>query len=308
MVINQTIGKMICLNEIQCLMSYRLITCLFLLFISYLPGILQAQELGDTVRVETMSRQVFIGELTYQDDEEISIYSETVGQITIKRLNVHSIKKVDPSRIKNGKFWYENPQATRYFFAPNAIGLRNGRGYYQNTWVLFNNASYGISNHFSIGGGMIPLFLFGTSETPVWLLPKVSVPISENRFYLGAGAMVGGVIGEETDPLGIFYGSATVGNRDDNISVSIGYGYAGGSVSDTPLLNISGMKRIARRFYLITENYFVPGTEAAGILSIGGRWSSESFGLDFGLFRPTGDVDDFVGVPWLSVTIPFGKN
>lgn len=266
-----------------------------------------AQDQIEFVKITTISNQTFIGEIITEDEEKITLRTESVGQIIIERNNIKSIESIDQSRIKNGKYWYDNPQATRYFFAPNAIGLKKGRGYYQNTWVLFNNASYGISDNFSIGGGIIPLFLFGTSETPVWLLPKVSIPISENKFYLGAGAMIGGIIGINTDPLGVFYGSATLGNRDNNLSVSLGYGYAGNSVSDTPLLNISGITRISRSFYLLSENYFVPGTGAGGIISLGGRWSSESFGVDFGLFRPTEDAGGIIGAPWLGITIPFGN-
>jgi hypothetical protein len=288
-------------------MNSKTLYLIFGMFFIVLIGNLNAQEVGDTVKVVTVSNQVFIGELIYEDDDKITISSESVGEITIDRENIRSIEKMDPSRIRNGAYWFENPQSTRYFFAPNAIGLKKGRGYYQNTWIFFNNVNYGVTNNFSLGGGMIPLFLFGGIETPVWLLPKVSVPVKKDSFYMGGGAMLGGVIGEDTELLGILYGSATLGNRDKNVSVSLGYGYVGSDVSDTPVINISGMTRISRSFYLLTENYIVPGAESGVLISMGARWASEKVVVDFGLFRPIEDAEGLIGIPWLGISIPFGN-
>lgn len=258
-------------------------------------------------RVETVEGNVFFGYLVSEDDQSVTLNTETVGEITVQRENIRSMNQIDPDRIKNGSYWYDNPQATRYFFAPNAIGVQKGRGYYQNTWIFFNNVNYGISDHFSLGGGIVPTFLFGASSTPVWILPKVSIPVSNDKVHLGAGAMIGGLIGSETESLGLFYGVGTLGDRDKNLTVGIGYGYAGDEISRTPLINISGMTRVSRRLYLLTENYFIPEAEAGGILSVGARWTTEKLAVDFGLFRPTDGGGDLIGIPWLGVTIPFGR-
>ena len=143
--------------------------------------------------------------------------------------------------------------------------------------------NYGISDNFSLGGGIVPLFLVGANTTPVWILPKVSIPISSDRFHLGAGAMFGGLVGEESETLGLFYGVGTIGNRDNNMTVGIGYGYAGDEILRTPLINISGMVRVNRRLFLLTENYFIPEAEAGGILFAGARWTTEQFAVDFRL-------------------------
>jgi len=41
------------------------------------------------------------------------------------------------------------------------------------------------------------------------------------------------------------------------------------------------------------------------------RWAPENFAVDFGLFRPyvVGESigGGFIGVPWLGVTLPFGR-
>ena len=95
--------------------------------------------------------------------------------------------------------------------------------------------------------------------------------------------MFGGLVGEESETLGLFYGVGTIGNRDNNMTVGIGYGYAGDEILRTPLINISGMVRVNRRLFLLTENYFIPEAEAGGILFAGARWTTEQFAVDFGL-------------------------
>ncbi|WP_218089757.1 hypothetical protein [Rhodohalobacter halophilus] len=227
----------------------------------------QAEE-REWYRVESIEGNVFFGYLISENDQSVVLNVESVGEVTILRENIRSMTQIDSERIINGSYYYENPQATRYFFAPNALGLPKGRGYYQNTWIFFNNVNYGISDNFSLGGGIVPLFLFGVSSTPVWILPKVTFPVANEKLHLGAGAMIGGLIGTVTESLGLFYGVGTLGDRDKNLTVGIGYGYAGEEVSSTPLINISGMIRVNRRLYLLTENYFVPETEAGGILSV----------------------------------------
>jgi hypothetical protein len=167
--------------------------------------------------------------------------------------------------------------------------------------------NYGVSDHFSMGGGTVPVFLFGASAIPIWFLPKVSVSTPRDNLHLAGGAVLGGVLGAGEDiGLGLVYGSATVGGRDRNATIGLGYGYTDGEFSDTPAINVSGMTRVSRTVYLLTENYFFPAVEGANLVSVGVRWAPENFAVDFALFRPLGpDIDGFVALPWLGVTIPF---
>lgn len=228
----------------------------------------------------------------------------------MNRADIRSIQEVDPQRVKNGVYWHGNPNATRYLFAPNAIGLSRGSGYYQNTWVFFNNVNYGITDRFSVGGGIIPIFLLGISETPVWLLPKFSQPVTES-FRVGAGAMLGGVVGSDFSGVGISYAMATYGNEDHNLTAALGWGYQDTEFVSRPIVNISYMRRISRNWYLLSENHFIPSPDEsyASLVSLGMRWAPETFSVDFALARP-GEAGGgrLIGIPWLGVTIPFGVN
>lgn len=283
-------------------------TITILIFISFVLNIhsIIAQETPDTAklwRIETIDGNEFIGEIESRDTEKITLRTEVLGLITIQMRNIKSIQEVDKQRMIKGQLWAENPQATRYFWAPNGYGLRQGEGYYQNVWVLFNQVSVGITDQVSIGLGMVPLFLFSGSATPVWITPKVSIPIKKDAFNLGAGVLAGTVIGDESGVFGIAYGVTTFGNRDQNLTIGLGYGFADGEWASIPAISIGGMIRIGKRGYLLTENYII---EDVGIITLGGRtvWSSTS--LDYGVALPISG-DGFIGIPWLGLVVPFGK-
>ncbi|MDR8393951.1 hypothetical protein NC796_22545 [Aliifodinibius sp. S!AR15-10] len=258
-------------------------------------------------RIETHNGNVFIGRLVTENDQQMVLKTTDIGEITIQRSDIKKAEIISPEQVIDGRYWFKNPHSTRYFFSTNARPLGTGNGYYQNTWVLFNNINVGISENISLGGGIVPTFLFGSVGTPVWFLPKVSIPIQNDNVYLSAGAMLGGIIGEENSGLGLLYSVGTIGSDDTNFSLGLGFGYTGDDWSNSPVINASIMHRTGRTFYLITENYLIPvdGTYQ-GLLSAGVRWAPENFAVDFALARPT-EAGDFIGIPWLGVTLPFGN-
>lgn len=259
--------------------------------------------------IETLDGNQFTGELMEEDQDQIRIRTDRMGELTFSKSNIRNIRQVRGRVMPNGAFWEENPQASRYFWAPNGFGLRQGEGYYQNLWVLFNQASIGVSDNFTIGLGTVPLFLFAGTSSPFWITPKISVPVVPDKINIGAGVLAGTVVGESDAGFGIVYGVSTFGTRDKNITVGLGYGYAGGSWASTPLINISGMLRTGRNGYLLTENYYIRvEDESVAILSLGGRRMIRKFGLDFGGFIPvSSELTEFIVLPWLGFSVPFGN-
>ena len=287
-------------------LSFSLLISVFIALISISPA--QAQErVGETIRITTADGNILMGVILQENDDRIILEVEGIGEVTVQRANIRNIQVIRPEQIRNGEYWFDNTHGTRYFFAPNAIGLQKGTGYYQNAWIFFNNVNYGLSDRFSIGAGLIPGFLFGggLDATPMWLLPKFSIPVSGDHFHLGLGAMIGGVIGSGSGAL--FYGSGTVGSTDKNLTIGLGYGASGGEISNTPLVNVSGMYRVKRTIYMLGELYLLPGIDGNGIALLGGRWAPENFAVDFGLVLPLDDTGGFIGIPWLGVSIPFGN-
>lgn len=259
-------------------------------------------------QVITTDGNTYLGELLENANGEVRLKTGRLGVLSISKEDIKRMERVNPKQVVQGQLWADNPQATRYLWAPNGYGLRQGEGYYQNTWVFFNQVSVGLSNNFSIGVGMVPLFLFGGLPTPVWVTPKFSVPVVKDKVNLGGGVLVGGIIGDGTELVGVAYGVSTFGSRNHNFTFGLGYGFSGGDWADSPTITLSGMTRISRRGYLMTENYLfgLGSGSSLVLLSGGGRVVWEKISLDFGLVVPMEDGFN-IAIPWLGFSVPLGS-
>jgi hypothetical protein len=291
----------------------KAIPLVFMFLFMSLIHVAKAQTAPDSAKaqIETTDGNEYIGIILNQTKDSIKIKTDKIGTITISQSEIRNISNIKTIKAKDGSYWLDNPQVTRYFCAPNGYNLKQGEAFYQNVWVLFNQATLGITNRFSAGIGMVPLFMFSSPATPVWLTAKISMPVGKNKFNLGVGMLLGTVLGERSNTgFGILYGIATFGAKDKNLNLGLGWAYADGEIAQRPTINISGMIRTGPKGYFITENYIISTSDDIAVLSIiGGRRLIKHTGLDFGLMIPLEkNMDSFIAVPWLGITIPFGKN
>ncbi len=289
-------------------MNIKIVFLFLFAFILTFSAFSQTTSDSTLVNIETLDGNEFMGQIVREDSLKIVLKTEKLGEISIFKADIKKFNIVEVQQIKDGKYWFPNPQSTRYFWSPNGYGLKKSEGYYQNIWVLWNQFAYGLTDNFSIGAGVIPLFLFSV-PTPVFATAKFSVPIVEEKFNIAAGAIVGTVAGEAETGFGILYGLATLGSPDANVTFGMGYGFAGGGWAQSPAININGMFRVSNRGYLITENYILSGGgETFVLITVGGRSIIKKAALDYGLVIPSGgDIGVFIAIPWLGFTIPFGK-
>ncbi len=270
-----------------------------------------SQEAIDSTKiyqVETADGNKYVGKIISKDKEVLTIETELVGTLTIKMDNVKFIDEIDSARLIEGQYWTTNLNSRRYFFGPSALSLKKGEGYYQNSMVFFNQVSYGFTDNFTMGAGLIPLFLFDTGITPIWLTPKLAFKASEN-LHFGVGGLFLTVIGESEGFAGVTYGLVTVGNPDINLTAGLGFGFISSEWADRPTLSLSGMARVSKRTYLMTENYFLGiDGDGFGLSFVGARTSWDRVSLDYGLLIPFSEDNDFIGIPWLSLVIPFRQS
>ena len=200
-----------------------------------------------TYRIITKDGNEFIGSLEEQDAKKIMLKTSNFGIITIQKADLQSMTIIEEEKIIDGAYWQEHMQSTRHFWSPNGYGLKKGEAYYQNVWLFFNQVSVGVTDNILIGGGLIPLFLLAGTPSPVWVTPKVSFPVVENKVNVGVGGLFATVVGSEGSNLGITYGTATFGPRDMNLTVGVGYGYLDGDWGSTPTFSLSYISRVGKR-------------------------------------------------------------
>ncbi len=293
-------------------MKSKLLTFTLICFLASLPFQYSAgQESADSLRlihIETVEGNEFTGYLISKDPEKLTISTKTYGTISISLKDIRTTTFIDDKLIRNGEVWMDNLQATRYFWQPNGYGLKQGEGYYQNIWVMFSQASLGLTDNFSVGVGMVPLFLF-QGPSPAWIAPKVSIPVVKDKFNIGGGVLAGAILGEDGTTFGIAYGVATLGDRDANANFGLGYGFADGEWATAPLITFSAMVRAGRRNYFITENYFIGlSGDNFGLIMLGGRTVWPRISLDYGGVIPVNLGTGLIAIPWLGFSIPFGNN
>jgi hypothetical protein len=137
--------------------------------------------------------------------------------------------------------------------------------------------------------------------------------VVRDKFNLGAGLLFAHVLGDGSS-FGIAYGASTFGTRESNLTLGAGWGFSAYDSnwdwSDRVTLMLSGMTRVGKKTYLITENYYlsVGEGESIGIIMLGGRSVQKRLAVDYGLVLPLGtDLGEFLAIPWLSITLPFGN-
>lgn len=255
-------------------------------------------------KIELNDGSIYIGSILQKDSVSLVLKTLSIPKIEIPVSSVKSIDEVDKSNFKNGSYWYPNPHATRYFYAPSAIGLKKGEGYYQNTYLLLNSFNVGITNHISIGGGLELLSTFIAKDPIFFITPKVGFKVSE-KFHAGGGLLFTRIPGTT---LGTIYGTGTYGSKDHNITSSLGWGFVDGEFSQRPILTLSGMTRISKRAALVSENWLIPTDGYYGLFSYGVRFFGEKIAVDLA-FINNRDIAELIiiGIPFVSFTVKFGK-
>ncbi len=207
-----------------------------------------------------------------------SVEVETNGaRVTLSRTAIRSVTVRPASAIRNGEYWVQNPNTSRLLFGPTGQMLRQGEGYVADFELAFLGGAYGVSDNFTIGGGV----LLPSPGTAYFITPKIGFSPSP-KVHLATGAMLIGLAGE-SESIGVYYGAATFGDEDQSITGGLGYGFSGTNVSSQPVFMIGGEKRFSNRMAVVTENYLVPDLDP--LLAVGIRVIGEKLSADLGVMR-----------------------
>jgi hypothetical protein len=275
----------------------------------------------------TNDNKTFSGLIVMQNEKEVTLKTESLGELTISNSKIKDIKIVEKEQIVEGKYFFPNPHPTRYFFGPSAIPLEKGEGYFQNVWVFANSVQVGITDHFSMGGGMVIPILF-------FITPKFGYKVGD-FVHLGGGAIVASTISTSFGfGVAAAYGSVTLGNNENNFTLNLGWGAikqedsnsstgnttSSWALSKKPMFTYSGMVRVARKFALVTENWVfsIRNSESYNsstntytytnkyytVMSAGFRFLGEKSSFDFGLAVPVIKENTF-GFPYLDYVFKF---
>ncbi|HEX9310543.1 MAG TPA: hypothetical protein VF887_07010 [Gemmatimonadaceae bacterium] len=225
-------------------------------------------------------------------------FQTQAGTIQLGAGSVRQIKEIDVGDIRDGTYWFPNPNSTRLFFAPTGQMLKKGEGYVSDYELFFPGVAYGVTDNVSIGGG-VSLLPATASDQVYYLTPKIGVSLADN-VHVAAGVLFAGAKGGTG---GIYYGVGTFG--DDNASVTLGggYGFAGGKIERKPVGMAGGELRISRRIGVVTENYLLPVSHDNVLYSFGLRFMGEKVTTDLALANIAGS--GIIGFPFVDFVFRF---
>lgn len=270
-------------------------------------------EVSKTYMVTLNDGSTIAGTLVSITDNEVVIQSSTMGEVRLQKVNIKTMTEVSSFNDKKSGIWFTNPNPTKYLLGNSAIPLEKKSGYYQNTWVFVSSFSYGITKNISISAGFEIISILAGGEGPYafYVNPKASFKIA-NNFYAGANILYANTIKtvEEFGGLATINGFATYGNKNNNVTCGIGFGWADGEFSTKPVILVSGMVRASKRIGFVSENWIVPGVNEDGgyygIFSYGIRFLGEKTSIDLAfLNNPDIASEIIIGIPWLDFVINF---
>lgn len=247
-----------------------------------------------------------IGRIVEIGESEIQ-FEMSLGKMTILRSKIKGVEVVSTSSIRNGEYWFPNPNNTRLYFAPTARNLKKGEGYFADYFFVFPGIAYGVTDNITIGGGMSIIPGVDIPDQLFYFTPKIGGEISKD-LNVAVGALVATVPdsfdSDAPTTAGIFYTVGTYGTPDVSVTAGIGYGYVDDELADKPMVMVGGEKRLSRRMSFVTENWMVPGVDNL-IISYGVRFFGESLSVDLALVNTLGEDFFFPGVPYIDFVYNF---
>jgi len=194
-----------------------------------------------------------------------------------------------------------DPNESRLFLAHTARPVPRGKFAVLDYLIFFPVASYGVTERFSLTGGM-SLLPFSPDQL-FYVAPKYTLVRSQPA-SLAAGVLYMRIVGFLSAPgyAGIAYGVATVGGPKSAATVLVGFPFATGGWASRPLVVVGGESRISPRVKLLGEAWRIPGTDA--VPAVGGvRLIGTHVSWDLGLFFLLGRSGTDGFLPWADFSI-----
>jgi hypothetical protein len=285
---------------------------LLLVFLTLYQQLTQAQNKATNapdslqVYIEMKDGSFLQGKLISKQNDSIVIESASVGRLKLAIANMKNISDkpiVEPAIISypDPQFGFRSPHANRSFALPTAFGIDKGEWYYSNQMIVSHQLAYGFSDNFSMGMGTV---IVPGAGVAFYVNPKISFKITEG-VRVGSTVILGLVPGEGVG--GLIQGFITFGNRNHNVTLGRLQTFVGGEDFSGSLNLINTQVRLSPRFGLLAEAYLSDNSGSGQIFSIAGRYFTNRFSLNLGIFISSEDTEQPPVLPLVGVGIPFSR-
>ena len=206
----------------------------------------------------------FLGVIISRDEREILIETENIGRLYIPLHEIAEIRETSDSSTAS----LTNLFSTRYFLTTNGLSMSKGEKY-----AMLNyygpEAEFALADNFTMGvmTTWVAMPLIGSA--------KYTIHFSDNA-HLALGTLFGTLSWVKLDAAGFLgYGAFTIGNYENNFTVSAGYAgiTADGDSGGAPLMSLAFLIRLGDNVKLVGDSFIYLGEEKFSILVPGLRFS-----------------------------------
>lgn len=259
-----------------------------------------------TVSVALKDGSTLVGRIVAQDETSLTFATRGGLETRIERTLVASVRDLEPGER------VPDPNYSRLMLAPSARPLAKGDGYFSDHYVLFPGFGYGLTDHWTVGGGASVIPGVRLDEQLFYGLTQVGGQVGRN-VHLAGGALYAAAGGEDFG-VGMVYGLGTFGTPDRSLTLGVGWpglheGVQSFRMADRPIVLLGGTVRVSRRVALVSENWIIPGEPLSSQpLGLAVRLISGRLSVDVGVIVVGDVLDEGLPVPWLSFAYHFGPS
>ena len=252
--------------------------------------------------IELKDGSEFIGKIRSQDSLSIIFETQSGTIIDIKRDQIENIEDQRYDFLIG-----DDPNKTRLFLAPTGKSLKAGTGYFSVNELLFPMIAYGITDFFSVAGGMT--IIPGATDQLFYLNGKARV-LHLEEFDLSAGILYTNITSADENGLTVIYANSTYGTRDAALTLTAGLSVSGTENSGQyPIFIIGGELKLSNSAKLLSENWILTSPESGKIFSLGVRFYGKKVAGDFGLMYFVDEDGESISgwpfVPWVGLSYNF---
>jgi hypothetical protein len=259
------------------------------------------------------------GTIVREDGDVLTFRTASGVELQVPRRAIASISRAEPTG------WPADPNDTRLLFASTGRPLKKGDGYFSDHYVVFPGFAYGLTDHFSLAGGMSVVPAVGLERQVFYVSPRLGWQVSRNT-----ALSVGGLYASASDDAaGLLFGAATVGPPDRSLTAGIGFvatreyedrrgprgEYLGTSrrwtLHGEPIVMVGGSLRVSRHVALLSENWLFLGNDfdlSYQPFGVGLRFFGDRVSADVGVILIGEVLEEGFPLPWLSVSYHFGPS
>jgi hypothetical protein len=244
-----------------------------------------------------------VGRVVAATDSSVVLVTPAGLQVKVPRAALVSWR-ARAGAIVGARLVQEDPNVSRLFFAPTARTLAAGDGYFGDYYLFFPFVAYGVTDRFTISGGMSLIPAVSLGDQLYFIAPKVGL-VRTPSFGLAVGVLYGGAaLASEGASGGVGYAVGTVGSEDQAITAGLGWPFVVGEGGTTSPWGMLGAEtRLSGRVKLLAELWKLPAAdEIPGVFGL--RFFGERMAVDFGLIHVIGaDMGNWPFIPWLDFVV-----